>query len=74
MLTLGAATALLGAYVGGGLIGLILTIAILGLVVWLVTTYIPMPPPFRTIIWVIAAIILIVMLLNTLGVMGDPWL
>ncbi len=53
---------------GGGLIGAILTIAILGLIVWLIVTYIPMPPVFKTVIMIIAAIFVIIVLLNMLGV------
>jgi hypothetical protein len=66
------ALSLLGAVFigGGGLIGTLLTVAILGLIVWLITTYIPMPPMFRTVIWIIAAIFLVILLLNTLGVVG----
>ncbi len=57
---------------GGGIIGAILTIAILGLIVWLVVTYIPMPPVFKTVIMIIAAIFVIIVLLNMLGVgFGD---
>ncbi len=57
---------------GGGLIGAILTIAILGLIVWLVVTYIPMPPVFKTVILIIAAIFVILVLLNVLGIsFGD---
>lgn len=47
---------------------LILVIAIIGFVVWLITNYIPMPSPFREIIWVIAVIALLLILLNFVGV------
>ncbi len=52
-----------------GLIHLILVIAVVGLLVWLITTYIPMPPIFKTVIYVICAIALILFLLRTFG--GD---
>lgn len=42
-------------------------LVVLGLIVWLVTTYIPMPPPFKVIVQVIGAIIACVMLLHFLG-------
>lgn len=52
------------------MIGLILTLAVVGLVVYLITTYIPMPPIFKTVIYVIVAIVLIVYLMRVLGI-GD---
>lgn len=55
------------------MISLIITVAVLGLIVWLVTTYIPMPEPFRSIIWVIAIIALVILLLNFAGInLGVP--
>ena len=50
------------------LIGLVLGLAIIGLVVWLIVTYIPMPAVVRTAILVITAIVVIVYLLQVLGV------
>lgn len=50
------------------MISLILTIAILGLIVWFITTHIPMPPIFKTVIYVIVAIFLILFLMRTFGV------
>lgn len=52
------------------MIGLIITIALLGLIVWAVTTYIPMPPPFKTAIYVIAVICLILYVLSAFGLLG----
>lgn len=52
------------------MIGLVLTLALLGLIVYLVTTYIPMPAVFKTIIYVIVAVVLIIYLMRVLGV-GD---
>jgi predicted membrane channel-forming protein YqfA (hemolysin III family) len=49
------------------MIGIILTIAILGLVVYLVTTFIPMPPPFKTVIYVIAVVLLLLYVLSAFG-------
>ena len=54
------------------MIQLILTIALLGLVVWLVTTYIPMPAPFKTIIYVIAVVILLLYLIQVFGFVDMP--
>lgn len=39
-----------------GLIELLVVLAIVGVIVWLLTTYVPMPSPIRTVIVVIAAL------------------
>lgn len=54
-----------------GLIEIVLIIAIAGLVVWLITTFVPMPPQFKTAIYVIAGLFLLVWLLRSLGLIGD---
>ena len=54
------------------MISLILTLALLGLIVYLVVTYIPMPAPFRQIIIVIAAVFLILYIMNVLGIVDVP--
>jgi hypothetical protein len=51
---------------------LILTIAALGFLVWLVTTYVPMPAPFKTVIYVVAVVVLILYLMSAFGVVGPP--
>jgi hypothetical protein len=51
---------------------LILTLAIIGFVVYLITTYIPMPPIFKTGILVIVAVIVILYLMQVLGVADLP--
>lgn len=50
------------------MITLIISIALVGLVVWAVTTYIPMPPPFKAAIYVLATVGLLLYLLNYFGV------
>jgi len=40
------------------LIYLVLGIALIGLLVWAITTYVPMEPVFRTIIYIVAAVAL----------------
>jgi hypothetical protein len=67
MLLAAIASSLAALSFGGGLLGLILMIAVLGVVVWLVTAYIPMPPVFKTIIYIVAVIILIIVLIRALG-------
>lgn len=54
------------------MIGIILTIALVGLVVWLITTYIPMPAPFKNIIIVIVVILLILWLIQVFGFADMP--
>jgi hypothetical protein len=48
------------------LLSILLGLAIVGLIVWLIITYIPMPAPFKTVILAIAAIVLIIWLLGWL--------
>jgi hypothetical protein len=52
------------------LIGLILTLAVVGFILWLIITYIPMPAPFKNIIVVVVVIVLILWLLQAFGVGG----
>jgi len=54
------------------MIGLLLTVAIIGLIVWLLTTQVPMPQPFKTVIWVLAIIFLLVYLMRALGIADIP--
>lgn len=46
------------------LIILVLVIALIGFAVWLITTYIPMDPIFKTIIYIVCAIVLILFVVN----------
>jgi hypothetical protein len=54
------------------MLGLILTLALIGFVVYLLTTYVPMPPIFKTVIYVIVAIFLIIYLMAALGIADIP--
>jgi predicted membrane channel-forming protein YqfA (hemolysin III family) len=54
------------------MIALILTLALLGLVVWLITTYIPMPAPFKTIIFIVAGICVVLYLMTAFGIVDLP--
>lgn len=54
------------------MIGLMLTLAMMGLILYLIITYIPMPPAFRTIILVVAVIILILYLMQAFGIADMP--
>jgi hypothetical protein len=46
---------------------LVLVLAVVGFIVWLITTRIPMPPIFQTVIYVVVAIVLILWLLRRFG-------
>ncbi len=46
------------------LIILVLGIALIGLLVWAITTYIPMEPIFKTIIYIVAAVVLVLWLVR----------
>ena len=52
------------------MISLILTIALVGLVLYLIDTYIPMSPPVKTLLHVVVVILVILWLLRLFGV-GD---
>ncbi len=54
------------------MITLFLTIAVTGLLVYLIVTYIPMPDIFKTVLLVFAAICLILYLMGAFGVMDVP--
>lgn len=51
------------------LVSFILLCVVVGLLVWAVNSYLPIPPPIKTIILVAAVIVLIVILLRALGVL-----
>jgi hypothetical protein len=53
-----------------GLFAFIFLCAGVGLFVWAVTTYVPMPEQIKTLIIVAAVIVLVLMLLKVLGVLG----
>lgn len=55
------------------LIAMVLYLALIGLVVWLVTTYIPMPAQIKTLIVVFAVIVILIWLLQSTGLLsGGP--
>lgn len=56
------------------LIGLILVIAVIGFIVWLVTTYVPMPPVFKNVLIVVAVIVVLLWLLSAFspGLLNRP--
>ncbi len=55
----------------GSLIGLVLVLALVGFILYLVVTYIPMPAPFRQVIIVAVVILLIVWMLSATGILSS---
>lgn len=53
-----------------GLVLTILVLALVGFLVWLITTYIPMPDIFKNVIMVAVAVLIIVWLIGVL--LGHP--
>lgn len=54
------------------MIELVLTLALVGFIIWAITTYIPMPPIFKTGIYVVVAICVIIYLMRVLGIHDIP--
>jgi hypothetical protein len=53
------------------IITLIITLAIIGFLLWLVLTYIPMPEPFKRIILIIVVFAVVLWLLYGFGLLGS---
>lgn len=49
------------------MVTLILTIAIVGFLAWAVVAFIPMPEKVKTVIYVVAGIVIIALVLNAFG-------
>jgi hypothetical protein len=49
---------------------MLLWIAVIGIVVWFLITYVPMPPAFKTLIVVIAVLVVLIWLISELGIVG----
>jgi hypothetical protein len=54
------------------MIGLILALALVGFIVYLIVTFIPMPDPFKKIIYVIVAVVLILYIMRVFGIADIP--
>lgn len=52
------------------LLGLILTLMLIGVIMWLINTYVPMAAPIKTILNIAVAIILVIWLVESLGLLG----
>lgn len=51
-------------------VGLIVVLAVIGLVAWAVTTFIPMPGNIQTLIVVVCGIVALLYVLSAFGVLG----
>jgi hypothetical protein len=54
------------------LLNILLVLVVVGVVLWLINTYIPMAPPIKTLINVVVVLILAVWLLSLFGI-GDVY-
>lgn len=52
------------------MISVILTLALFGFVLWLITTYIPMDGRIKQVIVIVAIVMLVLYLLNVFGILG----
>lgn len=50
------------------MIELIISIALIGFLLWLITTFIPMPAQFQTGIYALGGILVLLMILSALGI------
>lgn len=49
------------------MIALIIWILVIGIVAWLITSYTPIPQPFKTIIMIVLVVIALILILNAFG-------
>jgi hypothetical protein len=54
------------------MITILITIALVGLVAWALTYFIPMPDKFKTLIYVVAAVFMLLYVLSAFGVYHMP--
>lgn len=54
------------------MITLLITLVVIGFVVWLLTTYIPMEPMFRSIILVVAVLVALFVVMRAFGIVDVP--
>jgi hypothetical protein len=52
------------------IIHLIIVLALVGLLMWLVNTYVPMQPPYKQIMNIVVIVAVILWLLSVFGVLG----
>lgn len=52
------------------LISLVLTLAVVGFILWLIVTYVPMVAPIKNVILVVVVIVVVLWLMQVFGVVG----
>jgi hypothetical protein len=55
------------------IISILLTLVVVGVLLWLVNNYVPMDSKIKTILNVVVVILVILGLLNVLGIFGSRW-
>lgn len=50
-----------------GLLTALIIIAIVALIGWAIITIVPLPPPVKTVLWVVVGVICLLVLLNAIG-------
>ena len=53
------------------LIGLVLTLVVVGVLLWLLNNYVPMDSKIKTIINVVVVIVVVIWLLQAFGILGS---
>jgi len=53
------------------LINVLLVLVVVGVVLWLVNTYIPMDPKIKTILNIVVVIVVVIWLLRAFGILGS---
>jgi hypothetical protein len=53
------------------LIGLVITLVVVGILLWLLNTYVPMDAKIKSIINVVVVIVVVIWLLQAFGVLGS---
>lgn len=53
------------------LISILISIALVGLLVWAITKLIPMPEKFKNLIYVVAVVVVVLWLLQVFGLLGS---
>lgn len=53
------------------LISLVVVLVVVGVILWLINSYIPMDSKIKTILNVVVVIVLIIWLLQAFGILGD---
>jgi hypothetical protein len=53
------------------MIGLLVIVIVVGVILWFVNQYVPMSPPFKTAVNVIAVLLLLLYVLHAFGLVGS---